>query len=152
MGGADHPQKDVKGSRKRKLDAVIDSIPQRAMGNNPKYPKKHKCTGRDVTHGVILSQLNATVCMDFIDSVCYVDIQQWSGTKTINISPTQLHASLGKWMPHWSGGGGEISQTAANTFRAEVESIDKSLTQMAAMFGDSDEENEGRVYVETESF
>lgn len=141
----------VDRDRKRKLDALFRGLPHWLPGD-VKGKKKPKASTRDGTQGVTLPHLNAVVCMDYVDSTCYVDIQQWGGTKMVGVQPARLHPSLGKWAPYWRGGGGEMSRSMARRLQQDLQAIERAFDPMAEAFGESDEEDApAGVFVETET-
>ncbi len=132
--------------KKRRLDALEAKVSEAPPGGL--FQRKHQggCKVQGGTRGLILANMRAVVCLDYVGDHCYVDIQGWqpSRKRTGELAPSDLHERLGKWGPYWATGGGRMSHSAAARFRTEVLGLEQDRTSagtevmMRDVFGPDD--------------
>ena len=98
---------------------LVDSAP---AGCSPKKRAARQGAPHG-TQGVLLPELRAVVCVDFVGGRCYVDIQQSANGRMETVMPGKLHPSLNMWTRYWRDGGGSMSVRAGETFRDALEAL-----------------------------
>lgn len=103
----------------KKKKKVVDTAP---AGCSPKKRAARQGAPHG-TQGVLLPELRAVVCVDFVGGRCYVDIQQSANGRMETVMPGKLHPSLNSWTRYWRDGGGSMSVRAGETFREALEDL-----------------------------